>query len=47
MRRDDGLYGCKDGSSYDSSQGKRWAALRSNATICDTMEHAEGEARSS
>jgi hypothetical protein len=45
LQRDDGLYGFREESSYDSPQGKRWAALPPHATICDTMEHAEREAR--
>jgi hypothetical protein len=46
IHRDDGLYGFREESSYDSPQGKCWAALPPHATICDTMEHAESEARS-
>jgi hypothetical protein len=45
LQRDDGLFGFREESSYDSPQGKRWAALPPYATICDTMEHAESEAR--
>ena len=45
IQRDDGLFGFREESSYDSPQGKRWVALPPHATICDTMEHAESEAR--
>jgi len=45
LQRDDGLYGFREESSYDSPQGKRWAALAPHATICDSVEHAESEAR--
>jgi hypothetical protein len=47
IQRDDRLFGFREESSYDSPQGERWAALPPNATICDTMEQAENEARSS
>jgi hypothetical protein len=47
LQRDDGLYGFREESGYDSPQGKRWAALAPHATICDTIDHAENEARSS
>ena len=45
LQRDDGLYGFSEESGYDSPQGKRSAALPPHATICDSMEHAEKEAR--
>ena len=45
MQRDDGLYSFREEISYDSPRGKRWAALPPHATICDTLEHAEREAR--
>lgn len=46
IQRHDGLHVFREESGYDSPQGKRWAALPPHATIYDTIEHAEGEARS-